>query len=748
MASLGYVLLVLALCVSIYAAAAYFLEARGRRFPSIVRARNALITATGLISASVLVLLYAILTHDFRFEYVASYTSLHTSPIFLLAALWTGNTASLLFWTWILSVISLVVILRKQGKYAALLPYAAAVMMATQVFFLILLAAGNHPFGSSAVVPADGFGLNPMLENVGMVLHPPALYAGYVGFTVPFAFAISALLNRRLNNEWLQASRRWMLFAWLALGVGNLIGAWWAYVELGWGGYWAWDPVENAGLMPWLLATALLHSSVMQRRKSTFKIWNMILIILVFSMVIFGTFLTRSNILSSLHTFGESGLEPYFITFLTVVLIGGFALVYYRSDDLKSAAGDEAIISRDASFILNNIIFVGVTALILIGTMKGFGTSSFNLVGSTLFMVTILLAGVCTLIGWRQLTLRQLFNELLWPLAGAVVLGIILGVTVVRQPLALLSFVICSFVLLSILLTWSKETRGQNKSAGTNLASTAWNLARSNTQRYGGYVVHIGIILIAVGVIGSSFFGTQKEASLKQGDSLTINQYTVTYNGVNIQDAVDKTTYSADVIVTSGSKPFTSLVAQEYFQKAQQQSVTNVALHSNLLEDLYVTYIPPKTVIGADQTAVQDWQNNGATADFKVLVNPLVIWIWIGGGVFLLGGLVAFWPARKSRFKSSVTAEPVRVTQAIPSPPARAAEDEIEKQVLKLRQSPGKPGPLSAHSKEAEDEIENQILGLRQSSAKYCSQCGYKNKNSARFCTRCGTRLTREKKNE
>ncbi|HEX7474375.1 MAG TPA: cytochrome c biogenesis protein CcsA, partial [Dehalococcoidales bacterium] len=541
MPSLGYGCLVLALAVSLYTAAAFWLEARGRQFPAIFRARTALFVAVGLVSVSVAVLLYAIFAHDFQFEYVASYTSLHTSALYLLSALWAGNSGSLLFWTWLLSIFSLLVVWRKQRQYPALLPYAASIMLAVQAFFLILLVAVINPFNAASPVPSDGIGLNPMLQNPGMVFHPPALYAGYVGFTVPFAFAIAALLTRRLNDEWLQASRRWMLFAWLLLGVGNIIGAWWAYVELGWGGYWAWDPVENVGLMPWLLATALLHSSVMQRRKSTFKVWNLVLIILVFNMVIFGTFLTRSTILSSVHTFNESGLEPYFLTFIAISLIGGLGLLYYRSSDLKSSGGSEALISRDAAFMLNNLIFLGTTALIFIGTLfplfseavggskVSLSTSFFNQVNSPLFMVIILLAGVCTLIGWRQLTLSQLLKEMAWPLAAAVVLSVALGLMAVKQPVALVAFSVCIFVLISILATWFKETLARRRSCGNNVAAAGWNLARSNSQRLGGYTVHTGIILIAVGVIGSSFFGAQKEANLKVGDSITVGQYAVTY---------------------------------------------------------------------------------------------------------------------------------------------------------------------------------------------------------------------------
>jgi cytochrome c-type biogenesis protein CcmF len=511
-----------------------------------------------------------------------------------------------------------------------------------------------------------------------------------------------------------------MLFAWLMLGIGNLIGAWWAYVELGWGGYWGWDPVENVGLMPWLLATAFLHSSIMQRRRSTYKFWNMILIILVFNMVIFGTFLTRSSLLSSVHTFNQTGMEPYFITFIAIALIGSLALLYYRSADLKTESGNQALISRDSSFLLNNLLLVGSTALILIGTLfplfsTMFGgsqislsTSFFNRVSSPLFMIIILLAGICTLIGWRELSLKQLLKALLWPLAGAILISIILGVTVVRQPLALLTVFVCAFVLIAVILTWLAETRRPGKDRQANAAANWWKITRSNNQRYGGYVVHIGIVLIAIGIIGSSFFSCSKEANLKVGDSMTVRQFTLTYKGLATRDTADQTITRAKLSVTVSGKPYIDMNAEKLYQKSQQQSVTEVALHSNLIEDVYVI--------------LEDWQDNGASADFKVLVNPLVIWIWIGGGVFVLGGLVAFWPLKRAKIKAA------KSTSDLPSAPSASTAPSVLK--------------TSLVDKEVDAEIEKEVLKLRQKqSIIYCPQCGQANRKIARYRTRCRARL-------
>ncbi len=323
MADIGYIALFLALVASLYSAGAYIFGFRGNHRALIRSAKNGLLAACGLVSLSVVALLYALVTHDFQIEYVASYTSRDLSLTYLLSTLWAGNDGSLLFWGWLISICAAIVVLQKRDVGKELVSYASSVIMVTQSFFLILILFVANPFEKLSFVPVDGRGLNPLLENPGMLFHPPALLIGYVAFTVPFAFAIAALLTGRLGDEWLINIRRWTLVAWLFLGVGNLIGAWWAYVELGWGGYWAWDPVENASFMPWLVATAFLHSIMMQRRRGMLKVWNMVLIILTFTLAILGTFLTRSGVLSSVHTFAESPLlGALFLAFIGVTLFG------------------------------------------------------------------------------------------------------------------------------------------------------------------------------------------------------------------------------------------------------------------------------------------------------------------------------------------------------------------------------------------------------------------------------------------
>jgi cytochrome c-type biogenesis protein CcmF len=644
MADIGYIALLLALVASIYASFAFIFGARGRHPALVDSARNSLLAVFGLVSVSVGALLYALVTHDFQIEYVANYTSSDLSSAYLISALWAGNDGSLLFWAWLLSLFATVVLLQKRDIGKELVPYAGVVIMATQAFFLSLLLWVANPFQKLSFVPAEGSGLNPLLENPGMIIHPPALLIGYVGFTVPFAFAIAALLTRRLSDEWLITIRRWSIIAWLFLGVGNLLGAWWAYVELGWGGYWAWDPVENAGFMPWLVATAFLHSIMMQRRRGLLKVWNMVLIILTFILAIFGTFLTRSGILSSVHTFAESALGPFFLAFIGVTLFGSLGLLYYRSDELKDEAEMESLISRESTFLLNNLLLVGAAFAILLGTVfplisewvRGVritvGPPFFNQVNGPIFLITILLTGICALIGWRRASTKNLTRNFLSPLVVALILGIVLFILGVRQWYALVAFSICCFVLYTIFYAWFRGTRARHRMRAENYLKAFFGLIWANRPRYGGYIVHIAIILIAIGVVGSSFYNTEKEATLMPGEEMTISNYSLTYENIDYYQTEDKEVITATLSVYNKGKLLGELTPEKYFHRTYEQPVTEVARRSTLAEDLYVILV--------------GWDEDGATA-FKVLVNPLISWIWIGGWVLLLGGVIAFWPERR-----------------------------------------------------------------------------------------------------
>ncbi|MDP3879944.1 MAG: cytochrome c-type biogenesis CcmF C-terminal domain-containing protein, partial [Dehalococcoidales bacterium] len=407
------------------------------------------------------------------------------------------------------------------------------------------------------------------------------------------------------------------------------------------GGYWAWDPVESAGLMPWLVATAFLHSIMMQRRRGILKIWNMVLIILTFALSIFGTFLTRSGVLSSVHTFSDSAMGPFFLAFIGVILFGSLGLLYYRSEELTGETEMESLVSRESTFLLNNLLLVGAAFAIFVGTIfpviseavRGVkitvGPPFFNQVNAPIFMAIVLLAGICTLIGWRRASLRNLTRHFLWPSLTAVTLGIVLFIAGMREWAALIAFPICAFVLFTIFYEWFRGSRARHHMRGENYPIAFWNLIMTNRPRYGGYIVHIAIVIMAIGITGSSLFDVEQDALLKPGESMTIKNYTLTYENFGYYTTESKDVETTTISVTNSGELLGTLIPEKYFHRNYDQAVSEVAIRSTLKEDLYVI------LLGSDPDE---------TASFKVFVNPLINWIWIGGGIFVLGGLIAFWP--------------------------------------------------------------------------------------------------------
>lgn len=646
MASIGSIALVLALIASVYSAIAHAIS--GRHRTATVSARISLLSVCGLVSISTFILLLALVTHNFRLEYVASYTSRSLPLPYLISALWAGNDGSLLFWAWLLAVFAAIAMLPRRSTGGELVPYASAIVMAVEAFFLILILATSNPFSELPAVPADGRGLNPLLENIGMILHPPALLAGYIGLTIPFAFALAALILRQQDTDWLVPVRTWAFLSWLFLGAGNIIGAWWAYVELGWGGYWVWDPVENAGLMPWLVSTAFFHSIMMQRRRGMFKVWNLMLIVLAFNLTIFGTFLTRSGILSSLHTFGESAMTPFFISFLFVSFFGTIILLYLRRNSFKDEAEVGSLASREFTFQLNNLLLIGSVIVIFFGTVfpaiseavRGVkievGEAFFNQVAGPVLLAILLLIGVCTIIGWRVSSNRDLARSLLWALAAGAVTASALFVFGIRVWYAIAAFAICTFVFFGVVYQWARETITRQRARGENGISAFRELFRTNRPRYGGYIVHIAMVVMAIGVIGSSAFTDEKEAGLKPGQSITLDKYTLTYDALSMDESGDKFVVSAAVSVASGGKLLGQITPEISFHRSFEQPVAEVAIRSTPLEDLYVI--------------LAGWDKEGTIA-LKVVINPLVSWIWTGGGILIAGGLIALWPGRRKAAK-------------------------------------------------------------------------------------------------
>lgn len=649
MAAIGYTALFLALIASICSLIGFALAARNAEHRPSKLAQTSLLAVCGLVSVSIVVLTIALLTHDFQIEYVASYTSTDMDWPYLISALWAGNSGSLLFWAWFLSIFATVLMLQQQRRHRELLPYAALILMVNEIFFLFMLTFVSNPFQRLPFTPPQGMGLNPMLENPGMIFHPPAIVIGYVGLTVPFALAIAALMSGRLGHEWIVTARRWILIAWLLLGVGNIIGAWWAYAELGWGGYWAWDPVENAGLMPWLVATAFLHSTMLQRRRGMFKVWNMVLIIVTYTLVIFGTFLTRSGVLSSVHTFDETNLGPFFLFFIFIILFGSLGLLAYRYGKMKNEAEVESLLSRESMFWINNILLVGATAAVFVGTIfpaiseavmgikVEVGAPFFNKVDGPIFLAIILLIGLCSLIGWRRTSAKNLLRNFLGQIIAAVIVVIALFIAGIKEWPVLVAIFLCSFALFTVIYVWFRETQAHRRIKKASL----WNFTWAHRARYGGYLVHIAIVIIAVGVIGSSFYSTETEGVLKPGESISLANYMLRYENLDYRETQTKLIITTKMSVYQNEKLISTITPEKTFHLNYQQPVTEVSIHSTPLEDLYVILV--------------DWEEDGSAA-FKVLINPLVSWIWIGGIIFLIGGLISFsfrqrWPAASGDLK-------------------------------------------------------------------------------------------------
>jgi cytochrome c-type biogenesis protein CcmF len=648
MSQLGNVALVLALAASIFSIAAFIFGLRSGRRQLIDVAKKGVLAAAAFFSISVIGLLVALITHDFQIEYVYSYSSSGLSLPYLISALWAGNAGSLLFWGWIVSLAAAAVVWKKrpQGE-EGLVPSATAVIMVVQLFFIILLlfVPNQNPFKELTSVPVEGAGLNPLLENPGMIVHPPLLLAGYALFVVPFAFAIAALLTRRHNDGWLVAIRGWALWAWLLLGLGNLIGAWWAYVELSFGGYWAWDPVENAGLMPWLMVTAFLHAALMQRRKGIFKLWSMLLVITAFTLTIFGTFLTRSDILSSVHTFGQTAVGPFFLGFLIISFFGSLGLLFYRRRDLEGETDVDSVISSEGTFLGVNLLLVGATFVIFLGTIfpslsELFGggrvsvdASYFNMAAVPIFLAIILLSGVCVLIGWRRLPLARLGRQLFWPSFVAMIVAIALLIFGVRQGVAVFVYSLSALVVSAIVSVWLRDLGVRWKRKHGSYFKEFFELILANRGRYGGFMVHLSLVVMAIGIAGSSLFDVKKEAVLAAGESMTVGEYQLTYQDRIPEGGSDKMTFIVIVEVFRGGKSLGIIKPKIQFYSAREQWIPRVAIRSTPAEDLWVVPI--------------SWDSEVTAIEFRALVSPLIVWIWVGGGFFLLGGLIALWPGRR-----------------------------------------------------------------------------------------------------
>ncbi|RMF56751.1 MAG: heme lyase CcmF/NrfE family subunit [Calditrichaeota bacterium] len=642
MIEFGEISLSLALVLSLYAVVTSFISLRNSTFEFWWSAKRAVISNFLLLSVSIGILAYSLAIKNYSLKYVAEHVSNGLPTFYAISALWAGQSGSLLLWAWLLSLFTLVVLWQNRNFQFRLIPHVITTLSAILFFFLILLVFITNPFERMAFAVTEGQGLNPLLQNPGMMFHPPTLYLGYVGFSVPFAFAIAALLNRKLDSEWIVLTRRWTLFAWLFLSIGILLGAKWAYVELGWGGYWGWDPVENASLMPWLTGTAFLHSVMIQERRGMLKIWNVSLIVITFLLTIFGTFVTRSGIISSVHSFGASSLGYVFLAFLVLLITVSVYLIFTRREELRSDYHFDSYLSRESSFLFNNLILVGSAFAILWGTLfpviseavRGVkitvGPPFFNSVNVPIGIVLILLTGVGPLIAWRKASTHNLVRNFLYPGIGFFLALIILWFIGIRDLYPLLSFSLISFVLTGIVMEFYRGVRAR-KRVEQNIFRAFINLILKHRRRYGGYIVHIGVMLIFIGITGSSAFKAEVEKTLRNGETINLKNYQLTFLGVDYYKTANAEVLNASFRVKKDNKDLGVITPAKEYHPLQDQTMTEVAILSDYREDLYLI------LGGVDDDAVY----------VKAHINPLVAWIWWGGYVLIIGTLIAMWPSKK-----------------------------------------------------------------------------------------------------
>src|ERR687898_655900 len=642
MAELGRAALVVCLGLSLYAlvAGSWALISRRRRLA--VSAQNALVAAFASALVGSVVLVVALVRHDFSLVYVARLTSEQLPLGYTLSAFWGGKEGSLLLGLLVLTGYAALVVATSRRRKSELLPWVVPPLALVALFFSFMLVAISSPF-ETQLAPANGAGLNPSLQNPYMVAHPPLLYLGYVGLTVPWAFGMGALLARRADEAWIVATRRWTLVAWTALGVGQLLGAKWAYEEIGWGGYFAWDPVENAALRPGLAATAFLHSVMIQEKRGMLKVWNLLLVILAFGLSLFGTFLTRSGILDSIHSFTESSIGPWFLGFIVLVLTLSLVLLFARLPLLRSRTRLESLVSREATFLYNNLLLVALCLTILWGVIWPLlseavrGEASvvsgpyYNFFLRVFGLPLLLLMGLAPLVAWRRASLRSLGASFAWPA------GIALGVAVVllalgagSSPVGLLAYTFSAFVLGSIGYEFVRGTRARRSLEGGSRLQAFSSLVGRNRRRYGGYVVHAAIVLLAIGVVGSAY-DTVREGRLARGERLEVAGYTLTYQGTTERMSANARELRARVAVERGGRDLGVIEPGKNFYPVEQQVSAEPAIRDDLLSlgDLFV---------------ILENSNADGSVRLKALVNPLVNLIWIAGLVFLAGSLIALWP--------------------------------------------------------------------------------------------------------
>ncbi|HEY2017411.1 MAG TPA: cytochrome c-type biogenesis CcmF C-terminal domain-containing protein [Bryobacteraceae bacterium] len=662
MENTGYLCLLLALCLCIYGATAAMAGAARRKRLLALSAERSVYAIWACLTIASGILVYAFLTDDYRFAYVVSNSNHAMSPSYKFAAWWGGQEGSLLLWSWLLSCYAAVAVFRARHRQRESLPYAIVVLASTQAFFLILNTFVANPFqmlseGGGIVTLPDGGGLNPLLQYPMMRIHPPILYLGYVGMVVPFAFSIGALAAKRkgaapgVSLEQIHSARRWTLVTWLFQGTGIVLGANWAYAALGWGGYWSWDAVENASLLPWLSSTAYLHSVMMQEKKGMLRIWNIVLVSSSFFLCIFGTMMTRSGMVDSVHAFAKSSIGQYFSGFLAVGIAATVVLILSRLEHLKSAAPMDNVVSRESSFMMNNLLLLASCVAILWGTLFPVISQAvsgskvvldkpwFNRIMIPLGLALLLLMGVAPLLPWRRASWNSLRRTFRIPGIGGVLVAALLVATGVREIYALVSFGLCAFVALSIAMEFSKGAWAIGRKEEIGPLRGILALTHRNTRRYGGYVVHLGIVLIFVGLTGAAF-NKEHKAEVRIGDRFQVGPYALNIREISTGEDDNQLWQQALIDVYEDGKPIGSMSPRRELYKASRQFVGRVDIRHAVNQDLYVNFAG----MGADSTAV-----------VEAYLFPLVNWVWIGALVLLAGTLIALVPSRQETAKISST---------------------------------------------------------------------------------------------
>jgi len=676
-AQIGQFALALAWVVTAYSVVASLLGIRLKNDRLIASGRNAALGTFASITMAIVCLGYLFAVSDFSVKYIAAHSNRDLPIYFKISSIWGGQEGSLLFWGWLLTLYTGLVIIQNWRKHSSMMPYVTAVLMTTSLFFTTLHLFAVNPFNQTVIlqtasnlpfVPRDGQGLNPLLQDAYMVIHPPMLYLGFVGFAVPFAFAIAAMITRQLGDTWIRTTRRWTMVAWMFLSIGIMLGGKWAYHELGWGGFWGWDPVENASLMPWLIGTAFLHSVMVQEKKGMLKVWNMVLVIMSYIMSIFGTFLTRSGVVNSVHAFAQSSIGGYFAAFIVIALSGSLYLLFERLPYLKSENQMESMVSRESSFLFNNLILLAACFAVFWGTMFPViseavtGTKItvsapfFNKVNVPIAIFLMFLTGVGPLLAWRKASTDSLKRNFLLPAVLALASGVVLYIRGVHHFYAWLALVMSIFVAITIVREFYKGAKARTVGTGERFIEAVVNLTLRNTRRYGGYIVHFGFVLLFIGWSGQAFT-TDAQADLGIGDTMNIREYTLRMDKLGTADDPNYASDEATISLFEYGTKVANLKPERRVYKAgtEPQPMSVVAIydspHNFYRSDVYVVFA-------------------GATPDLKkaiiqVFYNPLTAWVWIGGTILVIGTLIALLPNKKTVVRRRAESEPAEEPKTV-----------------------------------------------------------------------------------